>query len=60
MNEMIFWPYCKYCESYRPPTQSPINPPYKEAVDMRRQDQLAKPTANEVPKIDALNLSDSS
>jgi len=45
---------------FRPPTQSPINPPYKEAVDMRRQDQLAKPTANEVPKIDALNLSDSS
>ena len=28
---------------YHPPTQSPINPPYKLACELRRTDQLAKP-----------------
>ncbi|XP_023336117.1 putative tRNA (cytidine(32)/guanosine(34)-2'-O)-methyltransferase [Eurytemora carolleeae] len=29
---------------YLPPTQSPINPPYKSAVDLKRNDGIAKPT----------------
>ncbi|KAL8569645.1 putative tRNA (cytidine(32)/guanosine(34)-2'-O)-methyltransferase [Nucella lapillus] len=29
--------------SYRPPTQSPINPPYSEACYLRKHDMLAKP-----------------
>ncbi|XP_041479828.1 uncharacterized protein LOC121427478 [Lytechinus variegatus] len=29
--------------TYRPPTQQPINPPYKTACDMKKKDQLAKP-----------------
>ncbi|KAK2710740.1 tRNA (cytidine(32)/guanosine(34)-2'-O)-methyltransferase-like [Artemia franciscana] len=29
--------------TYHPPTQPPINPPYKQAAEMRRKDQLAKP-----------------
>ena len=29
---------------YHPPTQSPINPPYKEACQLRRTDKLSKPT----------------
>jgi len=28
---------------YRPPTQSPINPPYSTSVDMKKQDLLSKP-----------------
>ena len=28
---------------YHPPTQSPINPPYQEACQLKRTDQLAKP-----------------
>jgi len=28
---------------YHAPTQSPINPPYKEACELRRTDKLAKP-----------------
>ncbi|KAK2142088.1 hypothetical protein LSH36_997g01015 [Paralvinella palmiformis] len=30
--------------TYHQPTQSPINPPYKEACYLRRTDQLAKPS----------------
>lgn len=29
--------------TYLPPTQGPINPPYKEAVLLKRQNKLAKP-----------------
>lgn len=29
--------------SYREPTQGPINPPYKQACDLKRADKLAKP-----------------
>ena len=29
---------------YRPPTQAPIDPPYKNAVNMKRNDEIAKPT----------------
>ncbi|GFS90256.1 hypothetical protein NPIL_43041 [Nephila pilipes] len=29
--------------AYRPPTQVPIDPPYKEAVMLKRQNKLAKP-----------------
>ena len=42
----------------RPPTQAPINPPYKEAVDMKKQNQLAKPEGHNIPDIEALNLCD--
>lgn len=40
----------------RPPTQTPINPPYKEAVDMKKQDQLAKPLAEQLTKLESLDL----
>ena len=30
---------------YQPPTQSPIDPPYKEACKLKKTDQLAKPIA---------------
>lgn len=30
--------------SYHEPTQSPINPPYKQACELRKQDLLAKPS----------------
>ena len=33
---------------YREPTQSPINPPYKEACALRRTDKLAKPAKQTV------------
>lgn len=29
--------------TYREPTQSPINPPYKDACELRRTDRLSKP-----------------
>jgi len=31
---------------YLPPTQAPIDPPYKKAVDMKRNDEIAKPTSS--------------
>lgn len=31
---------------YHPPTQSPINPPYKEACYLRKNDLLAKPATS--------------
>lgn len=46
----------------RPPVQSPINPPYKDAVDMKKQDQLAKPvvpaatTGDQLPQMESLTL----
>lgn len=30
--------------TYHAPTQSPINPPYKEACELRKSDKLSKPT----------------
>jgi len=30
--------------TYLPPTQAPINPPYKSAVNLKRSDGIAKPT----------------
>jgi len=30
--------------AYLPPTQAPINPPYKSAVNLKRSDGIAKPT----------------
>lgn len=42
----------------RPPTQTPINPPYQEAVCIRKQDQLAKPEADQITKLESLELSD--
>jgi len=30
---------------YLPPTQAPIDPPYKKAVHMKRNDEIAKPTS---------------
>jgi len=32
---------------YLPPTQAPIDPPYKKAVHMKRNDEIAKPTSPE-------------
>jgi len=32
---------------YLPPTQAPIDPPYKKAVHMKRNDEIAKPTSSE-------------
>ena len=32
--------------TYHAPTQSPINPPYKEACELRRSDKLCKPTSS--------------
>merc|ERR1719167_744372 len=31
---------------YLPPTQAPINPPYKSAVNLKRTDGIAKPTSS--------------
>lgn len=33
---------------YQKPTQEPINPPYKESVDLRRQQKLQKPETSEL------------
>ena len=40
---------------HRPPTQTPINPPYKDAVDLKKQDQLAKPL-NTLPELQNLQI----
>jgi len=32
---------------YLPPTQAPIDPPYKKAVHMKRNDEIAKPTSSD-------------
>ncbi|KAK3783302.1 hypothetical protein RRG08_033237 [Elysia crispata] len=36
--------------SYLEPTQSPINPPYKEACELRKSDMLSKPLGSHVVK----------
>jgi len=33
--------------SYHPPTQAPINPPYKDACVLKKTDQLAKPSSSQ-------------
>ncbi|RUS91682.1 hypothetical protein EGW08_000508 [Elysia chlorotica] len=39
--------------SYLEPTQSPINPPYKEACQLRRSDMLSKPALPGSPSVQA-------
>ncbi|XP_032796279.2 putative tRNA (cytidine(32)/guanosine(34)-2'-O)-methyltransferase [Daphnia magna] len=41
---------------FRPPTQIPINPPYHEAVCIKKQDQLAKPAVDQLTKFESLEL----
>lgn len=35
---------------YHEPTQAPINPPYKESVELRRQQKLQKPETFQLDK----------
>ena len=35
--------------TYHPPTQSPIDPPYKQACELKKQDRLAKPGSSTEP-----------
>lgn len=44
----------------RPPTQSPINPPYKDAVGLKKQDQLAKAGSEPLTGLESLKLDSSS
>lgn len=43
---------------YRPPTQQPIDPPYKNAVNLKRTDGIAKPVALVPPSASILLESD--